>query len=88
MQPKYSKGDKVKIKSQDFLGRILDPKISQYENQTAEVIEAVNIVAFIRQPWSNLKDSAEQITLYHYSVRTSTGAVVHDILEDCLEITA
>ncbi len=86
MWPKYSAGDKVRIKSQDFLGRIMDPEISQYENQTGEVIEAVNIVAFIREPWSNIKDSSEKITVYHYSVRTSTGAVLRDVLEDCLEI--
>lgn len=85
MKPKYSAGNKVRIKSQDFLGRILDPNIHLYENMSGEIIESTNIVAFIGEPWANLKESGERFTIYHYSVRINDQVTLHDVLEDCLE---
>jgi hypothetical protein len=86
MNAKYSAGNKVRIKSRDFLGRILDPKITQFENMTGEVIESTNIVAFIGSPWSTMKGPGERITVYHYTVKISEKIVLHDVLEESLEI--
>jgi hypothetical protein len=86
MKPKYSKGSKVRIKSHDILGRVMDPKIHLYENMAGEIIESISIVGFIREPWSNLQDPDERITIYHYTVRIDDHVTLHDVLEDCLEM--
>ena len=85
MEPKYFQGTKVRIKTIDFIGRVLDPKIRQYENMVGEIIESTNIVAFIEEPWSNLKDSHERVTIYHYTVKINDEIILHDVLENCLE---
>ena len=85
MAPKYSIGSKVRIKSHDLLGRSLDPKIHLYENMSGEIIESANIVAFIREPWSNLKESSARITIYHYTIRINEQVTLYDVIEDCLE---
>jgi len=86
MKAKYSVGNKVRIKSRDFLGRTLDPRILQYENMTGEVTQLTNIVGFIGSPWPNLPESGERVTIYHYTVRINDQIVLQDILEECLEI--
>jgi hypothetical protein len=88
MKSKFSPGNKVRIKSSDILGRILDPTISMYENMTGEIIEITNIVAFIGGPWSTLKDSNQPITIYHYKVKIDDQTTLQDVLEECLEIIA
>jgi hypothetical protein len=85
MKPKYLAGSKVRIKSHDFLGRILDPNIHLYENMSGEIIESINIVGFIREPWAKLKDRDERVTIYHYTVKINDQVTLHDVLEDCLE---
>ena len=87
MNPKYSAGSKVRIKSQDLLGRNLDRNIHLYENMSGEVIESINIVGFMIEPWANLKDQDEQVTIYHYTVRINDEVTLHDVLEECLEKT-
>ncbi len=86
MGPKYSAGNKVRIKSHNFFGKSLDPTIHMYENMVGEIIESTNIVAFIREPWANLKDSGERITIYHYTVKINDQTILHDVLEECPEI--
>jgi hypothetical protein len=85
MGARYSVGSKVRIKPEDFIGRILDPQISQYENMTGEIIESANIVAFVRP--INLMNSGERITVYHYTVKINEQTILHDVLEECLEIS-
>ena len=85
MRPKYSKGNKVRIKPHDFLGRILDPDIQLYENMSGEIIESTNVVAFIREPWANPEDSTQTVTVYHYTVRINDEITLRDVLEEYLE---
>jgi hypothetical protein len=87
MKPKYLPGNKVRIRCQDFLGRILDPEIGQYENMTGEVVGSTNIVGFIGEPWSRLSDGGERITIYHYTVKINDLTVLHDVREEYLEIS-
>ncbi len=87
MKAKYSVGEKVRIKSQDFLGRILDPKIREYENMIGEVVASFNIVAFIGSSWPDLQDSGQRITVYHYTVKINDQIILQDVLEECLEIS-
>ncbi len=86
MGPKYITGAKVRIKAHNILGAILDPKIQQYENMTGEILESVNIVAFLTDPWDKIRGTGERITIYHYTVRINEQITLHDVAEDCLEI--
>ncbi len=86
MGPKYSIGNKVRIKPRDFLDRILDPKINQYENLTGEIIEATRVVAFLNENWSRLEGSEGHVTIYHYTVKINDKITLHDIFEECLEV--
>ncbi len=86
MKPKYEKGVKVRIRASDFMGRILDPRIRQYENMSGEIIESTSIVAFVGGLRSNTQSSSERVTVYQYTVKIDDQIILHDILEDCLEI--
>jgi hypothetical protein len=86
MGPKYIAGNKVRIKSQDLIGRVLDANISQYENMTGEIIESTNIVAFIVEPWAKPGGTGERVTVYYYTVKIDEETTLNDVLEDCLEI--
>jgi hypothetical protein len=83
MGPKYSAGNKVRIKSQIFPEKNFDTTISLYENMTGEIIESANIVAFIHG-----QGAGEQITIYHYTVKITEKVILHDVLEDWLEIVS
>jgi hypothetical protein len=85
MGARYPVGSKVKIKHEDFLGRVLDPQIGRFENMVGEVIESANIVAFVRP--INLMNSGERITVHHYTVKINEQTILHDVLEECLEIS-
>ena len=86
MGPKYSAGNKVRIKYQNFPNKILESRILQYENMTGEIIETTSTVAFIGSPWSNLRDSGECVTLYHYTVRINDQVTLSNVTEEYLEI--
>jgi hypothetical protein len=83
---KFSVGNKVRIKSRDFLGRPLDPKIQQYENMVGEIVEGTNIIGFLGEKRLNQNEHVDYITIYHYTVRLNEEITLHDVLEDCLEI--
>lgn len=86
MVPRYSTGAKVRIKARNKVGRILDPKVQLYENMTGEVVDAKDIVAFIGEPWATARGSNERIVIYHYTIRIDDQIVLHDVVEDYLEI--
>jgi hypothetical protein len=86
MKPKYSAGNKIRIKSHDLFGRTANSNISLYENMTGEIIEATNVVAFIAEPWANTRKSGERINIYHYTVKINDQIILHDVIEDYLEI--
>ncbi len=88
MGPKYAKGAKVRIKTRDFLGIVLDPQIQHYENMEGEILDAVNIVAFIRDPWAQIGGTDKRISIYHYTVKINEQVTLFDVTEDCLEILA
>ncbi len=83
---KFSAGNKVRIKSNGFLGRIYDPQVSPYENMTGEIMECTNIVAFIVSSGAYPNNSDEHTTIYHYTVRIDEQITLHDVLEESLEI--
>ncbi len=85
MKPKYEKGAKVRIKASDFMGKILDPRIRQFENMSGEIIESTSIVAFVGGLRSDPQSSSERVTVYQYTVKIDDQIILHDILEDCLE---
>ncbi len=87
MAPKYTKGNKVRIKSRSFMERTFDPAIGKYENMVGEVIESVNVVAFVAKSRDFQGESSEQITIYQYSVKLDDEVILHNILEDFLEST-
>ncbi len=86
MGPKYAKGTRVRIKAHDLLGSILDPDIKKFENMTGEILDSVNIVAFIRDPWAQIEGTDKRITIYHYTVRINEQITLYDVSEDCIEI--
>ncbi len=86
MEPKYSAGTRVRIRAHDYLGRVSDPKIQNYENMTGEIIESTNIVAFIAEPWARIRGTTTRISIYHYTVKINEQIILHDISEYCLEI--
>ena len=86
MEPKYAAGNKVRIKAHDFLGTILDPQIQLYENMMGEVLDSINIVAFLHDPWARIAGTDKRISIYHYTVRISNEIILQDVSEDCLEI--
>ncbi len=86
MEPKYAAGTKVRIKAHDFLGTVLDPEMQNYENMAGEVVDSINIVAFIRDPWAKIGGSDQRISIYHYTVRISDKVILYNITEDCLEV--
>jgi hypothetical protein len=86
MGPKYSKGNKVRIKSQNILGRGSDSSLKSYENMVGEILDETNIVAFLTSPWTNIAVRGEQITIYHYTVRINDQVTLFDVTEDYLEI--
>jgi hypothetical protein len=86
MGSKFSAGNKVRIKSSDFLGRPLDPRIQQYENMVGEIVEGIGIIGFLGEKRLNLNEHIDYITIYQYTVRLNEEITLHDVLEDCLEI--
>jgi hypothetical protein len=85
MGPKYAAGAKVRIKAHDFLGIVLDPEIQHYENMMGEILNSINIVAFISDPWAKIGGTEKRISIYHYTVRISDQITLYDVTEDCLE---
>lgn len=86
MGPKYTAGTKVRIKAHDFLGMVLDSKIQRFDNGVGEILDSINIVAFITDPWAKIGGTDKRISIYHYSIRIDDQIILHDVSEDCLEI--
>lgn len=86
MGPKYSPGNKVMIKTHDFLRMGLDPRIQYYENMMGEILDSVNVVAFVSDPWDKIESAGRRITIYHYTIRIDDQITLYNVSEDCLEI--
>ena len=86
MGPKYAKGAKVRIKAHDFLGIVIDPEIHHYENMIGEILDSINIVGFIRDPWAKIQGTDRRIAVYHYTIRVGDQITLYDVSEECLEI--
>lgn len=81
MEPKYRKGQKVKIiKVKDQHGHLKYPEIEQYANETGIIIGAV--FTSIR----NVVGMEEHVPgdLYIYQVRLDKGITLKAVLEDAL----
>jgi hypothetical protein len=85
MVPKYAAGNKVRIKSRGFLGKILDPNIEPYANMEGEIIETTSVVGFVAERWSNLNAQGGRITIYEYAIKLNDEIILRDVLEECLE---
>ena len=86
MGPKYTAGTKVRIKAHDFLGMVLDSEIQRYENMTGEILDSINIVGFISEPWAKIGGTGKRISIYHYTIKIDDQIILHDVSEDFLEI--
>lgn len=86
MGPKYSVGNRVRIKSHDISGAFIDYSIQSYENMTGEILGATSIVAFLSSPWQQISSGGGRITIYHYTVRINDEITLYDVTEDYLEI--
>jgi len=50
-----------------------------------EILESINIVAFVGEPWAPTGVSSKRITVYHYTVRIDERVTLHDVTEEFLE---
>ncbi len=85
MVPKYSAGHKVRIKARNLPWQSLDPRLQSYENMVGEVLDSINVVAFIGEPWAPTGSSSKRITVYHYTVRIDERVTLHNVTEEFLE---
>jgi hypothetical protein len=50
-----------------------------------EILESINIVAFVGEPWAPTGVSSKRITVYYYTVRIDERVTLHDVTEEFLE---
>lgn len=77
---------KVRIKAHDFLGTELDPKIRHSENMLGEILDSINIVAFLSDPWAKIAVTDRRISIYYDTMRVSDEIILYNVSEYCLEI--
>ncbi len=87
MKAKYAAGSKVKIKPRDFISGVLNPEIRHYEEMTGEIVESICVVGFVGETRTNPNTPDEHVTVYHYTVKISEDVVLHNVLEDLLELS-
>ncbi len=86
MKAKYSKGAKVRIKSQNYYGRALDPKVLPYHNQVGEIVNVVTVTGFVlSQTWAENPEGSQR-PLYYYEVRLEDKTILENVIEDSLEL--
>lgn len=87
MQPRYSDGTKVKIKTRDTTGQIVYRELERYENMSGVVINSKVVIGYPFGPVTILQHPYVDLAtkLYMYTVKLEEGVTPYDLSEYCLE---
>lgn len=87
MQPKYSDGMKVRIRTKNTQGQVIYRDLERYESMTGVILSSKAIIAY-SLPSMTIPERAPEdwpITLYMYTVKLEEGITLNDLIEYSLE---